>query len=356
MEEACRRRRLRRMLAGLLFTLAFMMGAFTFRADAAESLVAQGNRHVLTGGRLVQYKGRTYYRKKNKALVKNMAAKVDGKYYYFTADGAAKTGAFAYGGAFYRADTQGRLYVRKAFAYDGKYYYFLANGQMARSQWVTIGSNKYFYGANGVMKRSTWVGNFYVGPNGAKMPGMNRKVILSRATKAQIQSQKHLIIIGASRVVQMSQAVTNDANVIYICKCGAKYDWFRDTAMPRLTGYLKLFPKSKVVIQMGNNDLSVSSSGNFPLYRNAFRKLMEVYPDAKFLFMDALPGGTKGKNARRVQFNAQLQAAFPKNYIGGYDYLMRKGIRYKSSTDHEHYSDATYRLIYQYILVKVRGA
>ena len=81
---------------------------------------------------------------------------------------------------------------------------------------------------------------------------------------------------------------------------------------------------------------------------------MKKYSGAKFYFMDALPSAKKAKNTQRQAFNAKLKAAFPSQYIGGYEYLTKIKIGYKSKTDKEHYNKATYKKIYKYILSKIK--
>lgn len=59
------------------------------------------------------------------------------------------------------------------------------------------------------------------------------------------------LFIGDSRTCQM-QSATGGAGVTWICEYGTKYDWFKDTAIPKADGIVG--KGTRVVICMGVND------------------------------------------------------------------------------------------------------
>jgi hypothetical protein len=243
------------------------------------------------------------------------------------------------------AKKSGAMAKNEWIIYKGRQYYMNARGFIARNTWV----GDYYVGSNGLKKRNCWVGRQYLDAAGLRAENATEKTVRSTAADKDIKKGSKLIIVGASRVVQMGVAVTGDEAATYIARYGAGYSWFSGTGMTALTAYLRVYPKSKVVIQLGNNDL-----GNFSRYEALYRNLIKEYPDASFYFMDALPSANKSKNAQRQAFNAKLKAAFPSQYIGGYDYMARMKVGYRSKKDKEHYNKATYRKIYKYIVSKIR--
>ena len=369
----------------------FLCCAQTAQAkSAAGSAVAQAGENSVSGGKFQKTSKGIRYRNKNGTYLTDCWAEIDGRVYCFDADGYVITGAFSKDDKSYFADSKGRIYISKKrvtsngtyyysksgamlkncwLSQNGKYYYFNAKGRMLKSafvgkyyvgkngarvtgKWVTSGGKKYYLDKNGVLAKNRWVGNYYVGPSGARVEGVNRKTLLAASTgkkTANTSTEQKLIIIGASRVVYMHEAVGSRKGVIYIAKKGQGYSWLKTTALPKLQAYLSIFPRSKVVIQLGNNDLN-----HFSQYQSTYRKLISAYPKTKFYFMDALPANRTAaninKNARRKAFNQKLAAAFPANYIGGYDYMEKNG--FKTNSDGVHYTPATSRMIYRYILNK----
>ena len=232
---------------------------------------------------------------------------------------------------------------------DGSVYYYLSSGQMAVNRWVKYKGNKYYFGSDGKMIKNAWVGNYYVYLNGKRVKNITKKKVLRKSTKAERRSGKRLIIVGASRVFHMAEHVSYDKQTVYLCKKGAGIKFLRSDCGPRLCAYLAAFPHSTVVFQLGNNSLS-GYKKKIVKYVNYYQKLMDTFPLADFYFMDALPSKNKKKNRLRMKFNALLRSAFPAEYIGGYDYMIKSGISFTS--DGEHYKPVTSYLIYDYILKK----
>lgn len=71
---------------------------------------------------------------------------------------------------------------------------------------------------------------------------------------------------------------------IYIGKVGMGYDWLAASAVEELKTVLMRYPKSKVVLRMGINDL-----GNISAYIALYKKLMNQYPNASFYTESVTP-------------------------------------------------------------------
>ena len=371
------------LIAALLMLCVLPAG--TLRAQAAENVVALARKNVLKGGTLKTTAAGTRYYVPGSGYVKNQWAMVGGSVYLFDEDGYAATGTFCIQGKYYCTTGKGVLYVNRlrksgtqAWYYGadgamvrsswvkiaGKYYYFSAKGTMVKntrlkesyvgadgarvtSKWVRSGGKYYYYNAQGLMRRNMWIGSSYVGADGAKVEGLNRKSLLasSKGKKTSTVSyERKLIIVGASRVVMMHNTVGDNPKVIYIARKSQGYSWLKSTAEVWLDAYLQVFPNSTVVIQLGNNDLK-----NINLYLKEFDNLITKYPNVKFRFMDALPGTGTGYNKVRQVFNKKLKERFPLQYIGGYDYMVAHRFQ---TVDGTHYTPATSRMIYRYILQK----
>ena len=91
----------------------------------------------------------------------------------------------------------------------------------------------------------------------------------------------------------------------------------------------------------------------FADYRKIYQSLLKKYKKASFYFMDVLPMKDLNcrRNRRAVRFNELLKKAFPRQYIGGYEYLLEDG--YTNSYDGVHYNVDTSRKIFDYILSKI---
>lgn len=322
--------------------------------------VALASRHKVTGGRFSGNKKGIRYIYKDKHYEINTWAQIGNSVYRFDEAGYVKRGAFTLNGKSYRADRKGVLYINKVYTHRSKKYYYGRDGVMVRSAWVTIVGADYYFGSNGSMARNCWVGEYHTGSSGRKdrncvvgkyyLGPNGKRTLISEISKRY--NDQRLIIIGASRVVQMAQDVSGDTDVMYFASSGQGYSWFKNTVYSKLRDALKVWPRSTVVIQLGNNDI-IRGKSHLKDYIKLYKNLIRKYPKASFYFMDALP--SKGKaalNAKRMAFNSKLKAAFPSRYIGGFDYLVRNGFTQRSEKDTSHYDAATNRRIFSYILSK----
>lgn len=321
-------------------------------AKPQNNVVLLAYRTVRPQGKLTKKGGKYYYILRNGSKLTNTWLKIRKAVYYFGSDGRAWTGSHRYLGKYYYFSKKGQLYIRRFRKARGVRYYYSKTGAMIRGQWYRIKDHVYYFYSSGKMAKSCWVKGCYIKANG-KLDFRKGRGSTKRYKSSG--SKDRLIIIGASRVWQMSQAVLTDSNVLYIAKSGKGYRWYKRTAIPKLKKYLKKYPKSKVVIQMGNNDLT--SKNVKPLYEKyaaSYRSLIRSYPKAAFYFMDILPGKplSRRKNKYAQQYNELLRLGFPKQYLGGYSYMVGKG--FITSYNDSHYSVRTSRDIFNYILKKVK--
>ena len=317
-----------------------------------NNVVKLAYRTVRPKGKLTR-KGKKYcYILSNGSRLKNKWLKI-GKYiYYFGNDGNAWTGSHRYKGKQYFFDKKGHLYIRKLRKQGKDRYFYGKDGAMVRGRWQSVRGHYYYFSHSGKMARSKWVMGCYLKANGRMDYTKGRG-----STKRYKSSggKDKLVIIGASRVWQMSKAVETDSNVIYIAKSGEGLSWFKRTALKKLKKTLKKYPKSKVVIQMGNNDLTRKNAEVLAgKYASIYKSLIRKYPKASFYFMDILPKKpvNSAKNSCAKKFNACLAKRFPKQYIGGYSYMVNEG--FITSYNKSHYSVKTSRDIFNYILKKVK--
>jgi 3D (Asp-Asp-Asp) domain-containing protein len=136
--------------------------------------------------------------------------------------------------------------------------------------------------------------------------------------------------VGDSRFDAIkSMASSNDT---FICKVGAGYSWFTNTAVPKLKSELKNASGEVVILAMGVNDLHNKSN-----YVSAYKSLMSSYSNVKFLVVSVNPvcdsKSEYAKNSDIEAFNSTLQSNFPNNYIDVYSKI--KDQVNDSSTDSE---------------------
>ena len=290
----------------------------------------------------------------------------NGSVYYLNRRGYVHTGSLKYLGNAYRFSKKGKLLINKLYENGSIALYYGRTGALAKNEWITIKGVRHYFLGNGQMAVNQWVENVYVDYKGVIIEGTERQwdpldptsdpdgwVLRNSESKS-----KKLIIIGASRVLQMKECVSAKPDVTFMAEPGEGLDWVRKQALPSLNIMLKAYPDSIVVFQIGNNDLEKNMSEKklkslYKTYIKFYRQLIKTYSKTSFYIMDVLPSGKgvkRKKNQKRETFNEAIAKAFPKNAIGGFDYLMKSGF---STTDGVHFDSKTYRKLYSYILKKV---
>ncbi len=341
------------MILALLMLTAVFSAANVRQAQAATDpkVVKTARKNKVSKGKWVKKAKGIRYKKKNGTYIKSQWCVIDGNVYYFNDKGYVQTGSFQYKGCYYYADSNGKLYIKKFLKKGGKVYYYGATGARLQAKWKKISGKTYYFDRTGKMVTNSWVGNSYVGKDGAKV--VNKTVQGRKINKAgevkNLAKTDNCIFIGASRIVDMSSAVSGKGTV-FIAKSGAGYDWMRNTAASRLNSYLKKNPRCTVVFMLGHNDLS-----NVDAYIRYYRALIKKYPKAHFYFADVLPKTSEKTkiNAARVAFNQKMRAAFGNKCISAEAYLKSQGCLYKT-VDGTHYSTKVSRLLYNYIMRQVK--
>lgn len=327
--------------------LLFSLNGGTALAASSQNMVSCAKNNKVSRGKWVKNSSGIRYKKKNGAYIKDAWCYIDGYVYYFDGRGYVKTKSFLYNGSYYYADSQGKVYISKWRKSGTKTYYYGSGGARVKG-WKTIKGKTYYFSRTGEMVTSSWVGNSYVGKDGVRVAGktVNGRKINKSGEIQSISSKDKYIIVGASRIVDMSVAV-NSSNTIFIAQSGQGYNWLKSTAGPRLMSYLKQNPNCKVIFQLGNNDVK-----NITSYISYYRALMKKYPETEFYFMDATPcsGTVASKNKTRQQFNAKLKAVFGNLCVGGYDYLV--SIHF-TTVDGIHYTPDISKKLYNYVIQAV---
>ena len=304
-------------------------------------------------GKLVVRDGEVRYELADGNYLKDAWVKIGAGIYHFEKDGAATTGMYELGKHKYYFDDSGKLYINKFLKTGEDKYFFGDDGRMVTNEWVKATRTRRYYALNdGMLARSMWVKERYFDESGLYS---YRKGTLKTSAYDKSTAKRKLIIVGASRSWHMQMAVGKKKGIIWIVSPGKNINWMNGTAVPRLRQKLKKYPNSQVVIQMGNNDVKHhKADAAFAKYRALYNSLMKKYKNAKFYFMDILPMKDLNcrRNRRALEFNKLLRKTFPRQWIGGYDYLMETG--YTNSYDGVHYNVDTCRKIFNYILKQIR--
>lgn len=339
-------------LALLILTTAFS-GAAVRPARAAVTdpqAVKTAKKNKISKGKWVKKAKGIRYKKKNGSFVKSQWCMIDGNVYYFNAKGYVQTGSFQYKKCYYYADSTGKIYSSKLLKKGRKTYYYGSTGARVQARWKKIKGKYYYFSRTGEMVTNSWVGNRYVGPDGARVSNevVDGREINSSGKVQNLAAEDNYIIVGASRIVDMSVAVQGTGTV-FIAKGGQGYTWLKNTASKQLKKYLKEKPKSTVVFMLGHNDMNKVDS-----YIKYYKSLIKKYPKASFYFVNVLPNSKEKNNAKqsRLTFNKKMKAAFGRRCIDAENYLKSQGCLYKT-VDGTHYPQKVSRLLYQYIMKKV---
>ena len=375
-----------RLLFIIAFTVFLSICSFGLSVFASSTdVVSLAQKHQLEDVRIVSKKKGLVCEVDGKVLKKtNYWFSSEDNVYYCNKNGYIESGQFTYKNRKYRASSKGCLFIDQLVIRNGYTYYYGKDGAMVTEEWTVVNGTYRYFDDEGRMLKNQWVGEYYVDWSGSMVEGLKRQKTSSQSTEndyydnynnyynnqyygrsggsgnaagygwaIKSSKKKHLIIIGASRVVGMSEAVESDSKVTFIACGGKGLSWFKNYALPLLDIWLCAYPKSIIVIQLGNNGLRYADQDFYYNYMQAYQQVLSTYPDNKVYFMDILPGDLKTRkttNKKRKTFNKMLAEYFPSNYLGGYDYMVKKGF---STIDGTHYDDATYRMIYAYILKKI---
>ncbi len=156
-----------------------------------------------------------------------------------------------------------------------------------------------------------------------------------------------IIWIGDSRTVGMGKAMNNGD--IYIGADGEGYGWLYETGVVELAEAIRDNPGSPVVFNFGVNDCDGIKD-----YLDLYDAIETEYPDVHFYYLSVNPiEPTLCDNVTNEEisaFNAQLQSAFPDQYIDSFTFLL---INEVTTTDGVHYSNEDYERIYNFAAAQV---
>ncbi len=326
------------------------------------------------------YNNLKYFANSNCVVYHKKLIKLAGKYMYLKPDGVLAVSKWIdFGTKRCRFDNKGYMRRSERFSLLGNYYYVKGNGARAESEFITIDGKTYYYGAdgigysqkwvktggkyyflklNGTMAKNAWIGSFYVGSDGAKVTNayVDGFWLDSSGRKADPpKTSSQYLFVGDSRTVGMSTACPY-ANTTYIAKVSMGYDWLVATAKAQIVAKLKKDPALNVIFAFGVNDLD-----NVSKYITFYKSMIKAWPNAHFYFMAVNPVKKSAENkwctnARIVAFNTQLKAAFPKQFMNSYAYLLQIGFQkdtYKTQ-DGLHYLPATYQTLYRFVMNKIK--
>ena len=154
------------------------------------------------------------------------------------------------------------------------------------------------------------------------------------------------IWIGDSRTVGMKGAVTENGHNVWSCEDSTGFYWMKHNGIPNIVD--KISSDSAIIILMGVNDLTNSAS--YVKYVNSQvsswnKRGAKVY----FVSVNPTEGGYAYLDASIKNFNSALKDNLSSSvkYIDTYSYLTKKGF---STTDGLHYTNDTYKKIYNYVV------
>lgn len=320
----------------LLLALARQETGMTVQAKTYNLLETMQAKESQPGKWVKNKKGYRYRLTATKKYAKNTWLKAGKNLYYVNKKGYRVTGFKTYRKNRYYLDAKGRLrtgWVKKG---QESYYFSKETGAMATG-WRQVGKKQYFFGLDGAMQKNLWVEGRYLGKRGNELAAKR-------------------IFVGDSRTVGMRNTVNSSDT--WLAAWGKGYDWFDATARPELEKKLKKYPYSAVILNLGVNDLA-----NVQLYADAYRALMNAFPQARFYFMSVNPveeqflrkNGFGGREPESIAaFNEVMKELFGSRYIDTHTWLLEKEYvmdlpEGHGTVDGLHYTSQVYEFIYQYV-------
>ncbi len=150
---------------------------------------------------------------------------------------------------------------------------------------------------------------------------------------------------GDSRTVGVQRAVKNNTDDFFVAASGEGYEWLYDTGVVQVEDLISSYPDLPVIFNFGVNDYE-----NLENYLSLYEAITEAHPDTVFYFLSVNPIDPKEcsaiTNEEIEQFNAQIAAVYPDCFLDSYHYLEEVGCEI---VDGIHYSENTYRTIYQFV-------
>lgn len=175
------------------------------------------------------------------------------------------------------------------------------------------------------------------------------------------------IFIGDSRTVGMCQQSTSSVYVgscrseTAVCKSGAGYTWFRDTAISKTSELLQNDSNNayNIVILMGVNDVGSSPTTAVSAAKNYVDKISELansdWKNHNIIYASITPlGAATAGNASQTsvnKFNSTIKSYISQAGLSNFHYCDVTGINLenKFSGDNLHYTADGYTTMYNYI-------
>lgn len=308
--------------------------------------------------------GSRYYFQNGGICASQKWVQINGTQYYFLKSGKlAVNRIIRNGDTYYYVNENGERLKSSWAQWKGKSYYLDINGVALKETWLLYGGKFYYFGADGTMAVNQWIqSTYYVGEDGARMTNCSIDGFYLDATGKKTGYAEQFIFVGDSRMVGM-QASVLDQNIRYIAKIGEGYDWLAAEAGPKLREYLELRSDVTVVLALGVNDMGTGGDnlGNANQYIAYYQQLMLDFPTARFYILSVNPiddelakkHGFQVKDAAVTAFNQKLQSVFlGTQFIDSYTYLKEQPDF--ATFDGVHYTQETYRMLYQFLMEKIR--
>lgn len=281
-----------------VFLIGLNIGNHSKISEAATVKNVMQSKRANSGRWVASKKGYRYKYVKSGTYADDAWLNIDGFIYYFKSDGYLQMGWKTYQGYKYYFDTEGRL----------------VNG------WTKIGSDYYYLKqANGRLATDTVIGSYKVDENGRRIYKISKRNVDIIESKC-------------------------------IAKVGQGYNWLISTAQTELKSRLESNPTATVVFALGVNDVD-----NVSRYIAKYQSIEKQYPKAKFFYLAVNPVNSNYKKhailtPKIINFNQKLEKSFPSQYIDTYNYLIKEKFQ---SSDGLHYSNSTYKKLYEFILDEV---
>lgn len=191
----------------------------------------------------------------------------------------------------------------------------------------------------------------------------------NKAPASVVTSSKYKKVwfVGDSRTYGMNLEMKSSMpeNVSVVCKCGGGLDWFKKTGYPMLLKQVQKEPvqsRKAVIINLGVNDLDDYSG--YPSYMKKVSRTLKKYGcDMYYMSVNPINSAVIQNHQGRHRTEAQITAINKKfrrvlcsgqnrsyKYIDTYNYLRKNGWTCNANNDGVHYSEQTYRRIYDFAI------
>ena len=175
---------------------------------------------------------------------------------------------------------------------------------------------------------------------------------VSEGNDAPIPRSHQVIFVGDSRTVGMGKAEAHqDDRCTYVGESGEGYRWFIEDGIDLMDQAIRKHPRSPVVFNLGVNDCD-----HIEAYIEVYHEIEKGYPDTSFYYMSVNPVTEESPHVPLediLEFNRQLKAAFPEQYIDTCSWMLDDGFE---DVDGIHYSEEQYCAIHDFAVRAVSAS